>query len=106
MELAFVEKALRDLCASRIKLDRRLGTEVAAALRHRLADLRAAATIHELILNRPCPLNESGQLAMDVAGGIRLVFCPNHNTMPTDRSGKIDWTRVTRIKIVAIEGVQ
>lgn len=104
MELAFVDKALRDLCASRGALDRRLGSVRAETLRHRLADLRAASCIHELLTQQPYPIDDSGRMALDVIEGIRILFCPNHRNVPRSRDGKIDWSRTSRLKIIEIEG--
>jgi toxin HigB-1 len=104
MELAFVEKKVRDLCARRAPLDRLLGPERAEVLRHRLADLRAARSIHDLLLEPPCPIDDSGRMALSVAEGLRIVFCPNHRQPAVDADGKIDWSRVSRLKIIDIEG--
>jgi hypothetical protein len=104
MELAFVEKGLRDLCASRAALDRRLGLASAEALRHRLADLRAASSIYDLVPQTPFPVDDSGGMALDVTQGVRVVFCANHRKPPLGEDGKIDWSRVSRLKIIKIEG--
>jgi len=104
MELAFVEKTLRDLCASRAALDRRLGSERAEALRHRLADLRAASCIQDLLLQQPSAIDDLGRMALEVVESVRIVFCPNHRRVPLDGDGKIDWSRVSRLKIIDIEG--
>src|SRR3569623_96430 len=104
MELAFVEKKVRDLCAKQVPLDRRLGHERAEALRRRLADLRAARFIDDLLLDAPYPIDDSGRMALPVCEGLRIVFCANHRSAVVDGDGKIDWLRVTRLKIIDIEG--
>ena len=106
MELAVAEKALRDLCASRAALDGRLGSERAEALRHRLADLRAASCIDGLLLQAPYPIDDSGRMALEVVEGVRIMFCPNHQRVPVDGDGKVDWSRVSRLKIIDIEGTK
>jgi len=84
-------------------LDRWFGFERAEALRHRLADLRAASCIHELLPECPAPIDGSSQMVLEVAAGVRITFCPNHSNMPRDGVGNIDWSRTSRIKIISIE---
>jgi hypothetical protein len=43
-------------------------------------------------------------MALEVAEGVRILFCPNHRKLPLDRDGKIDWSGVSRLKIIHIEG--
>jgi hypothetical protein len=104
VELAFVEKALRDLCASGARLDRRLGADRAETLRARLADFRAVSSIHELVVQVPRAIDESGLMALDVAEGVRIIFSPNHRKVPVDEAGRVDWSHVSRLRIVRIEG--
>ena len=106
MVLAFAERELRDLCASRNALDRRFGLECGQTFRERLADLRAAPCIHDLPLRKPDAVDSSGRMSLEVARRIRIVFYPNHRRIPLDGDGRIDWSRVSRIKIIAIESTQ
>ena len=102
MELAFAEKALRDLCASRVRAERRFGAHVAAALRRWLSDLRAVDALDELLVARPYQWGEEGQLAVDVCEGVRLVFVSNHSAMRIDQPEGTA-ARVSRVKILRIE---
>ena len=68
-----------------------------------LADLRAASSIHEI---------SAGEVLGDVASGCVIIklgsrHClraePNHLPVPADGNGQVDWTQVSRLKIMAIE---
>jgi len=40
---------------------------------------------------------------LEVGSGAKLVFCVNHHTVPTRESGDVDWSRVTRVRILSVE---
>lgn len=107
LELAFANKSLRQLCESEAKATRDLGGRVAQKLRRRLADLCAATSVKDLVAGRPRELEgvPHRNLAVDLCEGSRIVFCANHNTIPGLPSGKVDWSRVSRVKILRIESV-
>jgi toxin HigB-1 len=105
LEIAFAEKALRHLCENETKAQRVLGLDTAKKLRRRLADLRAATSISDLVAGRPrelggpCPR----PIAVDLGEGARMVFSAAHNVNPLLESGCVDWPKVSRIKILRIE---
>ena len=105
LELAFDTKSLRDLCEKEEKARRELGPDVAQKLKHRLADLRAAESVKELVAGRPRETESvnPGCFVIDLADGSRLAFCANHRKAPLLTSGGVDWGRVSRIKILRIE---
>lgn len=107
MELAFDSKSLRTICESSAHAERVLGPEVAEALKHRLADLRATSSIRDLIAGSPRRLEpaDSHLMCVDLSEGYRLVFTPNHPNNPTTQTGELDWARVSRIRILRIEKV-
>jgi hypothetical protein len=35
--------------------------------------------------------------------GYRIVFCANHNSIPTLKPNRVDWSKVSRVKILRIE---
>ncbi|HHG90237.1 MAG TPA: killer suppression protein HigA [Devosia sp.] len=104
MEIDIPDDDIRVLCEQQRLAVRRLGPACARKLRNRLADLQAAAHVHELVAGRPHPLrgDRKGQFALDLHGGVRLVFEPNHNPVPRFADGGIDWAQVTQIIIVYI----
>lgn len=102
MEIDFKDKKLRELCEQQRVAERKLGAACARKLRSRLADLQAANCVTDLVAGRPHPLGEdrAGQFAVDLEGGRRLVFEPDHNPVPLRDDGGIDWSRVIRVRIV------
>lgn len=104
MEVSFESQGIRDLCGRQATAERRLGKIGAQRLRSRLADVLAAARVADLVAGHPHPLvgNRAGQFALDLDGGRRLVFEPDHDPVPCKEDGGIDWSSVTRIRIVFI----
>lgn len=105
LELAFKSKELRTICESEAHAKCNLGSKVAEALKHRLADLRAATSIVDLVAGRPriADGGHSQQMIVDLCDGYRITFCANHPNNPVTEHGKLDWTKVSRIKILGIE---
>lgn len=104
MDVFFKDSKLRELCETERSAKRQLGADGARKLRSRLADLRAATSVAKLPAGRPHPLtgDRVGQFAVDLAGGRRLVFEPANEPTPKKESGGIDWTAVTKVRIVFI----
>jgi len=106
LQLAFSTKVLRDLCECAAKAEAAFGTQVAATLRARLADLRAAETVVDVIAGKPADVpEEPGVMSLSLGGPIRLVFRSNHNRTP-EIAGRVDWSRVTRIQLLRIESIR
>ena len=102
LEITFKDKKIRELCEKQAVAEKKLGAACARKLRARLSDLEAATRVTELVAGNPHPLkgDRAGQFALDLAGGWRLVFAPDHDPYPTRSDGDIDWFQVT---IVCIE---
>lgn len=105
MELAFDKKSLRELCENAEKAKRKFGVRVAEKLKRRLADLRAATSVKDLVAGRPRELEGTKyrHIAIDLCEDYRILFCANHNVIPVLESGDVDWSKVSRIKILRIE---
>jgi plasmid maintenance system killer protein len=105
LEIAFAEKNLRELCESEVKAKRILGLEIAAKLRRRLADIRAATSIRDLVVGNPRELegNCPRPYLIELGPGARMILMANHNHNPVLNSGCIDWSKVSRVKILRIE---
>ena len=86
------------------------GTNRAKRLQIVLAALSAAPTLsvfappyspphrcHELTGNL------KGRLTLDLDGPYRLLFEPNHDPLPQQSEGGLDWTQVTAITIKGVE---
>lgn len=70
----------------------------------RLQALEAATSVADLTAGNPHPLkgDRQGQFALDLSGGRRLTFEPDHDPWPTTTDGAIDWTQVNRVTIAYI----
>jgi plasmid maintenance system killer protein len=108
MEIVFKNKKLQKEYSQIKLLIRRHGERRAKLINRRLLELRAAATLavmrtlpaarcHELVGNR------RGKLSVDIDHPYRLIFEPNHGTVPLKEDGGLDWNKVTSIKIISIE---
>ena len=104
MYIEFVSADLKELCESERQAVRELGRPCAKKLFSRLADLKAAENVGELIAGYPHPLkgDRAGQFSVRLEGGKRLVFRPTNEPLPLDEKGSVDWKRVTRVSIVFI----
>lgn len=104
LELAFDSKFLRNICESGDHARSELGPKVAEILKHRLADLRAATSINDIVVGKPRLIEntEYQYMAIDLCDGHQMVFSANHLNNPLAESGKLDWSKVRRIKILRI----
>jgi proteic killer suppression protein len=77
---------------------------MAEKLKHRLADLEAATCVTDLVAGRPRQLEggQNGQFAVDLGQDSSIVFCANHNAIPLFKSGAVNWSKVSRVKILRI----
>ena len=103
LELAFAHKSLRELCESQLRAERKFGIAIARKLRARLADLRDAETINDVIAGRPELLASAPEkMAVNLGEKVCIVFCANHVSNPRTEAGGVNWSRVNRIKILDI----
>lgn len=104
LHFAFNSEHLRTICEKYAVAKRELGKETADALIGRLADIRAARSIAELVAGNPRFLPEASTptVIIDLTPGYQLSFCANHTKNPVTERGELDWTRVGRIKILGI----
>lgn len=106
MDLAFSSKGLRDICESKELAANELGENVAVKLQMRLADLRATPCVSDIPISNLEHITHGDHAAIRIAliDGHSISFCSNHNDTPTLITGDIDWTKVTRVKIIHIGG--
>lgn len=102
--LAFATKPLRELCERQPDAEREYGVAIARALRNRIADLRVATSIADMVAGSPAEqVDDPTRMTVTLTARSRLVLCSNHNQTPIRDSGAVDWSRVSRIKILDIE---
>jgi toxin HigB-1 len=104
MDIIIEDDKLRKLCEDDKLARKEYGDAAWKKLRARLADLRAAFSVRDLVAGSPHPLkgDRAGQLALTVYSGLRLVFEPANEPRPERPDGGIDWSQVTRVRIVYI----
>ncbi len=85
-------------------MERELGKMGARKLKARLKDLAAFENVAEIQFGRPHPLKGkyNGCLALDLAGGKRLVFESAHPTTPVTPSSETNWSEVTHVRVVFV----
>jgi hypothetical protein len=104
MDIAFQSKALRDSCESEDLLRTKFGELVGGAITRRLADLRAAVTIRDLVVGNPREVfsGKHPTLCIDLAENSVLLLRVNHLKPPINSNGTISWLEVTRLKVLSI----
>ena len=82
-----------------------LGTTVADALKHRLADLRAATSIYDIVAGRPRLLDAGNDqhLIIDLGSSHSIVLGANHPNNPLTEDGRLNWAGISRVKLLRIE---
>lgn len=106
MIIAFETKRLRTICEDDKVATKELGPVVADALRERLADLRAADLINELIVGNPAISGSDGStLTISLTTDTRTVWSPNHVHDRRSANGDIDWDQTSRVRLLSIEGI-
>jgi hypothetical protein len=82
------------------------GVEVAAALHARLADLRAAESVLDLVAGRSEVRDGVPPvLVLSLPNGGRMLCSTNQANLHRDAGGSIDWRRVRRLRVDSIDGV-
>jgi hypothetical protein len=100
MELAFATERLRAVCEDGMIAGTEYDRMFVEQLQARLADLRAAGSIYDLLAGNP--RTESGRLTVEVTNGYVLVARPNHRVAPLRADGEVDWGRVRRLHILEL----
>jgi proteic killer suppression protein len=93
MDIEFSSPDLQALCEQQRIMTKQLGDICSRKLRTRLSDLRAVASVAELSAGRPHPLkgDRTGQFALDLHGGKRLVFEPANYSGPHIPDNSLRW---------------
>lgn len=104
IQLAFQDENIRKVCESNISAKRKYGCIAGPSLHARLADLKAADSPVELIDLGFAAFDkfENDRIVIFLDEGYRIHAAANHNPPPV-LAGKLDWSKVTRVKILSIE---
>ena len=106
MEISFATRKLKQLCESEKELRKAYGSNGAKKAMRRLSDLRAATTLEDM-RNLPGRIhelagNQKGQLAIELAGGWRLILEPTSG-WPTEKGeGTHVWTAVDAVTVLEV----
>lgn len=108
MEINFPTKELRALCEEESYAAQQLDMKVADALKRRLADIMAADTIHDVMAGNPQlgSYDNVDCFHIDLGQNFRLTVASNRKADRTAGSGTVDWTRVRRVRVVAVGPTQ
>ncbi len=106
MIISFLTRDLRTVCEDeRVSADQ-LGNEIGQQLVNRLADLRAASSINDIVVGLSTLIDADGARRITLPPNGTLKFRANHPNNPIDVSGNVDWKRVSRIMIMEIDIVE
>jgi hypothetical protein len=105
VELAFATVELRSICENRRRATTVVGAGSARELSQRLADLIALETVADFTDLFPEDILDRSptERALCLNGGHDLIFCAGHVQVPMTEDGGTDWTKVSRIRIIALE---
>jgi len=104
MKFEFANNHLEKLCEKENYAVKKIGKACTQKLFARMADIRAATKVKELIVGDPHPLTgkRKGQFSVAIGEGNCIIFIPTNNPTPLIGKDKIDWPLVTKIKIIEI----
>lgn len=106
MELAFATRNLRALCEDEGRAYQVIGPNAAASLKDRLADLRAANSLADVLVGSLRLLSQpEPTVTLELADGYLMLCRVNHSTLPVLPTGEVEWNRVRRLLIKSIDGV-
>lgn len=107
MDISFKTAKLQKLCNSTVKLRGKHGPRQGPLIERRLLELSAIECLEDAralpgLRCHELTANLAGMLAVDLVHPDRLVFRPDHDPLPKDASGGLDWLRVTKIVVEVI----
>ena len=108
LEVAFQSRDLRGICESPARAKRELGEAAGAVLRRHLADLEAVETVAELFemgLGFENCAHKLGLVRFQLDDDLYLYSEVNHRNVPMNGE-QVDWTKVTRLKVVHVGSAQ
>lgn len=106
MDISFENKSLRQLCENKNKAKTELGEELALKLKTLLADLEVWGNVSDFLAFGfyKFKVKENNHILVTLAEEVSFTFCAINLNIPFLKDNTIDWSKITRIKIVGIEG--
>jgi plasmid maintenance system killer protein len=105
MDISFASSQLEKQCNDRRLLDKKQGKIRAEKILNRLSDIRAAVVLEDLRnFGRLHELkgNRAGQLSFDLDHPYRLICIPEDDPIPKKPDGGLDWTKITKLRVLEI----
>lgn len=104
MEIAFQTEEIRDICEHASVAEDILGSELANSLRARLADIRAATTMQDLMLfqSESPTQGRTPKMAIQVSKTCEIFLVSNHRSHNGKAADEIDFSEVKRVRIIEI----
>lgn len=107
MQIRFAKKKLQKTCNEMGLLIKEFGADNARVIARRLTALGAYPALADVPTTPPerChPLkgDRKGEFAVELQGGFRIVFEPDHDPLPRTRNGGLDLRAITDICILDI----
>lgn len=102
MILSFDTPELRSLCEDELLAREHFELEAELILSG-LADLTSAPSLGELPPGTVDPIAGSVHYFQMEVGSCALVFCANHRDLPMDKDGRLELSKVTRVKVLEIK---
>ena len=108
MDITFKNEKLARIFNSEKNLVREYGSENTKLIKRRMDFLKAAPCLDEVPYRPPerrheLTENRKGQFSVDLKHPYRLIFEPNHSTLPRKTDGGLDLRRITAITIIEVE---
>lgn len=103
MEFSFDNRAIRQICEDENVATEKFGAVLAQKLKNRLADLWAAECVVDIPVGDPGALPDGLTYKINLSDTHRIVFGAIHSKLSKNTNGQIDWSNVSRIKLLKIE---
>jgi len=100
--ISFETRPLRTVCHDSAEALKAFGEAAAAALRHVLADLRAANTMFDVAAIFDLPTGVGNEFSTPLGATHRLVLRCSNRKPPALPSGEIDWNAVDRVRVLDV----
>jgi hypothetical protein len=102
LQITFLDDSLRELCECGVVAERALGTQAARRLRSRLADIRAARKISEVVTGRR-PKPSAGRISFLLSQSHELVLEPVMKKIPTAQKAETDFDGADSFRVIEVK---